>query len=51
LKYYTWVEQQGKTYDEIQAQWYDPEYWTSIQKMADPIDDLIDAFNDRVGLG
>jgi cysteine synthase len=51
LKYYTWVEQQGKTYEEIQAQWYDPEYWTSIQKMADPIDDLIDAFNDRVGLG
>ena len=26
LKYYTWVEQQGKTYEEIQAQWYDPEY-------------------------
>jgi cysteine synthase len=51
LKYYTWVEQQGKTYEEIQAQWSDPEYWTSIQKMADPIDDLIDAFNDRVGLG
>jgi len=24
LKYYTWVEQQGKTYQEIQAQWYDP---------------------------
>ncbi|WP_322507785.1 pyridoxal-phosphate dependent enzyme, partial [Anaerolinea sp.] len=24
LKYYTWVEQQGKTYEEIQAQWYDP---------------------------
>ena len=51
LKYYTWVEQQGKTYDEIQAQWYDPDYWTSIQAMADPIDDLIDAFNDRVALG
>ena len=28
LKYYTWVEQQGKTYDEIQAQWYQPDYWT-----------------------
>jgi cysteine synthase len=27
LKYYTWVEQQGKTYEEIQAQWYDPDYW------------------------
>jgi cysteine synthase len=24
LKYYTWVEQQGKTYEEIQAQWYEP---------------------------
>ena len=50
LKYYTWVEQQGKTYDEIQAQWYDPDYWTGIQAMADPIDDLIDEFNVAVGL-
>jgi cysteine synthase len=50
LKYYTWVEQQGKTYEEIQAQWYDPDYWTQIQAMADPIDELIDQFNDRVGL-
>jgi cysteine synthase A len=48
LKYYTWVEQQGKTYEEIQAQWYDPEYWTSIQAMADPIDELIEAFNAKV---
>jgi hypothetical protein len=48
LKYYTWVEQQGKTYDEIQAQWYDDEYWTSIQAMGDPIDEMIDAFNARV---
>jgi cysteine synthase len=48
LKYYTWVEQQGKTYEEIQAQWYDPEYWTNIQKMADPIDELIEAFNARI---
>ncbi|MGD2051347.1 MAG: pyridoxal-phosphate dependent enzyme [Acidimicrobiia bacterium] len=51
LKYYTWVEQQGKTYDEIQAQWYDPDYWTSIQALVDPIDDLIDRFNEQVGLG
>ncbi|MCP4306523.1 MAG: hypothetical protein GY788_16975 [bacterium] len=50
LKYYTWVEQQGKTYDEIQAQWYDPDYWTSIQAMVDPIDELIGQFNERVGL-
>ena len=51
LKYYTWVEQQGKTFDEIQAQWYDEDYWTSIQTMADPIDGLIEQFNERVGLG
>ena len=50
LKYYTWVEQQGKTYEEIQAQWYDPDYWTSIQAMVDPIDELIEQFNARVGL-
>lgn len=51
LKYYTWVEQQGKTYEEIQAQWYDDGYWPSIQSMVGPIDDLIDAFNAEVGLG
>jgi len=48
LKYYTWVEQQGKTYDEIQAQWYDPDYWTSIQSLVGPIDRLIEEFNARV---
>ena len=48
LKYYTWVEQQGKTYEEIQAQWYDDDYWTSVQALADPIDDLIERFNARV---
>jgi cysteine synthase len=50
LKYYTWVEQQGKTYPEIQAQWYDPCYWTDIQKQAAQIDELITEFNERVGL-
>jgi hypothetical protein len=50
LKYYTWVEQQGKTYEEIQDQWYDDDYWTSIPAKADEIDQLIEAFNQRVGL-
>ncbi|MGM0396794.1 MAG: pyridoxal-phosphate dependent enzyme [Bacillota bacterium] len=48
LKYYTWVEQQGKTYDEIMAQWYDEDYWTSIPKNAKELDDLIISFNDKV---
>jgi cysteine synthase A len=50
LKYYTWVEQQGKTYQEIQDQWYAPDYWTDVQKQADEIDELITEFNERVGL-
>ncbi len=48
LKYFTWVEQQGKTYEEIQAQWYQPDYWTSVQKQVPEIDELIVAFNERV---
>ncbi|GJM40184.1 MAG: pyridoxal-5'-phosphate-dependent protein subunit beta [Ardenticatenaceae bacterium] len=50
LKYYTWVEQQGKTYEEIQAQWYDDSYWESIPAKANEIDKLIDSFNERTGL-
>jgi len=48
LKYFTWVEQQGKTYQEIQAQWYQPDYWTGIQGQVGEIDELIVAFNERV---
>ena len=50
LKYYTWVEQQGRTFEEIQQQWYAPEYWTDIQGQAGEIDEQIKAFNDLVGL-
>ena len=50
LKYFTWVEQQGKTFEEIQAQWYDDDYWTSIQQSVGEIDDMIKAFNERTGL-
>ncbi len=48
LKYYTWVEQQGKTYEEICAQWDDDSYWTDIPKVAEKLDALIDAFNEMV---
>jgi hypothetical protein len=50
LKYYTWVEQQGRTYEEIQAQWYDEDYWTNVHGHVDEMDELIDEFNARVGL-
>ena len=51
LKYYTWVEQQGKTSEELNAQWYDPDYWRNIHAMADKIDEKIDEFNRMTGLG
>jgi len=51
LKYYTWIEQQGLTYEEIQAQWYDDDYWTGLQPQTEQIDQMIESFNERVGLG
>jgi cysteine synthase A len=50
LKYYTWVEQQGKTYPEILAQWDDPDYWTELQSEIPEMDKLIVAFNEATGL-
>ncbi len=50
LKYFTWVEQQGKTFEEIQAQWYDKDYWERIPTSVDEIDALIEEFNAKTGL-
>ncbi len=51
LKYFTWVEQQGRTYEEIQRQWHDESYWNDIPAVAGQLDELIVAFNERTGLG
>ena len=48
LKYYTWVEQQGKTYEELNRQWYDRNYWTAIPKLTKRIDELITEFNNMI---
>jgi cysteine synthase len=51
LKYYTWIEQQGKDLEELNAQWYDNEnYWGTIHKQASQIDSLIELFNQKTGL-
>jgi hypothetical protein len=48
LKYYTWVEQQGKTYEEILEQW-DPEYWRSyFEDEVGYFDELIMEFNREI---
>ena len=49
LKYFTWVEQQGKSYDEIQSQWYRRDYWEDIRQAVDPLDELIVEFNRMSG--
>ncbi len=50
LKYFTWVEQQGKTVEELDAQWYDDDYWTSQYAQVDLWDEKIMEFNERTGL-
>ena len=50
LKYFTWVEQQGKTVEELDAQWYQDDYWSSKFSLADEWDEKIEAFNAETGL-
>ena len=49
LKYYTWVEQQGKSAQELNQQW-DPEYWRALfEDEVGYFDQLITEFNQQVG--
>ncbi len=50
LKYFTWVEQQGKDVQELDAQWYDEDYWTSQFAKVQEWDEEIEEFNERTGL-
>ncbi len=50
LKYFTWVEQQGKETEELNAQWYDEDYWEERFSIAPKWDELIKQFNGEVGL-
>lgn len=51
LKYFTWVEQQGKDLSELEAQWHDgPAYWERVHAQVPAIDQLIDQFNQETGL-
>jgi cysteine synthase len=51
LKYYTWVEQQGKSEADLRALWYDSEgTWDAIHAQAEALDELIEAFNAETGV-
>ncbi len=51
LKYYTWIEQQGRELAELNAQWYDHRnYWGQIHAQTPKIDALIEEFNQKTGI-
>ena len=51
LKYYTWVEQQGRTVQDLNALWYDTEgTWDAVHAQAKDLDELINEFNEATGV-
>ncbi len=45
LKYYTWIEQQGRAVEELNGQW-NPDYWTDLfENEVHEFDKLIEEFN------
>ena len=53
LKYFTWIEQQGKNVKELNNQWYEDNYWNDrlSEKVIDLYDSWIKEFNKKTGLG
>jgi len=51
FKYFTWVEQQGKTVDELRELW-DEDFWKSVfaAEQVEEWDQLINEFNEATGL-
>ncbi len=50
LKYFTWIEQQGKTVEELDEQWFNDNYWKDKFNSFKDLDEEIKEFNERVGL-
>lgn len=49
FKYFTWVEQQGRTVEELRRLW-DPDFWVEMYDVVDAWDRRIAEFNALVGL-
>jgi hypothetical protein len=50
LKYFTWVEQQGKDVEELRQLWDNRSFWPEIFRQPARWDELITEFNERTGL-
>jgi hypothetical protein len=49
FKYFTWVEQQGRTTEELRELW-NPEFWERTYSQVDEWDKQIEAVNERTGV-
>lgn len=50
LKYFTWVEQQGKSIEDLNQLWYNRGIWNQLLTQADTWDEMIRAFNEETGV-
>jgi len=50
LKYFTWVEQQQKSIDDLNQLWQDRTLWQNIFHQAEIWDAMIEEFNDETGV-
>ena len=50
LKYFTWVEQQGKSAEDLNQLWDDKDIWNNLFNQTARWDELIKSFNSRTGL-
>jgi cysteine synthase A len=50
LKYFTWVEQQGKEVEDLNQLWNDSEIWNKLFLQVNQWDKLINQFNEKTGL-
>ena len=48
LKYFTWVEQQAKSIEDLNQLWYDKEIWNQLFNQIDKWDEMINEFNELV---
>ena len=50
LKYFTWIEQQGKDVEDLRQLWDDRHIWPQLFSQPARWDELINEFNERTGL-
>jgi cysteine synthase len=50
LKYFTWIEQQGKSAEDLNQLWYDRDIWNNLFMQVKKWDELITSFNERTGM-